>query len=127
MARNVFITFDYNDVWAKNLLVAQAKNDKFPITFYDYSVKEPFDNKWKTNCKAKIQLTSVTICLIGEETSESEAVVWELEESYRQGHIVFGVRIHSDKYHTIPKPLKDNDAKIYKWIVKDIAKYLDSL
>ena len=37
--RNVFISFDVDDEGMVNLLRHQAKNDRFPFEFRDYSVK----------------------------------------------------------------------------------------
>ena len=104
---------------------AQAKGEDFDIEFRDYSLKEPFDEKWKTNCRERIAQTSMLICMIGEKTAEREAVVWELEEAYRQGKKVIGVRIYRDKSHPVPKPLLDNDAPIIEWNLKEISTLLD--
>jgi hypothetical protein len=37
------------DKWAREFLVQQAKDEKNAIEFYDYSVKDAFDSKWKTD------------------------------------------------------------------------------
>ena len=123
--RNVFISFHVDDEAQVNLLRAQAKSEQFDIEFRDYSVKEPFDEKWKTNCRERIAQTSMVICVIGEKTAEREAVIWELEEAYRQGKKVIGVRIYRDKYHPIPKPLIDNNAPIVEWSLEEISRLLD--
>lgn len=123
--KRVFISFHMDNLHAKTLLCAQAKSDKFDLEFLNYAIDEPFDEKWKTNCKEKIKKTSVTICLIGEKTSTREAVNWELNTSYELGNKVFGIRINRDKNHTVPKPLKDNNAKILKWNISDIVDELN--
>lgn len=106
-----------------NLLRYQAK-EGLGVEFRDYSVKEPFDEKWKTNCKEKIAQTSALICFIGPETAQSEPVNWEVEEAHRQGKNVIGVRIYKDQNHPIPKALKDHGAPIIDW---DNAKISQSL
>lgn len=123
--RNVFISFHIDDEQQVNLLRAQAKGERFDIEFRDYSVKEPFDEKWKTNCRERIAQTSMVICMIGENTAKREAVIWELEEAYRQGKKVVGVRIYRDKDHPVPKPLIDNNAPIIKWDLKKISILLE--
>jgi len=123
--RNVFISFNVNDTPQVDLLRSQAKNEEFDIEFRDYSVKEPFDEKWKTNCRERISQTSMVICMIGEKTATREAVNWELEEAYRQGKKVIGVRIYRDKNHQIPKLLVKNKAPITKWNLKDISRFID--
>jgi len=122
-ARNVFISFNVEDEAQVNLLRYQAR-EGLGVEFRDYSVKEPFDEKWKTNCKERIAQTSALICFIGENTAQREAVLWEIEEAYRQGKKVIGVRIYSDKNHQVPKPLIDHGAPIVEWNNEKISKLL---
>lgn len=123
--RNVFISFHVDDEAQVNLLRAQAKSERFDIEFRDYSVKEPFDEKWKTNCRERIAQTSALICMIGEKTAQREAVIWEINEAYRQGKKVIGVRIHRDKNHPIPKPLSEHDVPVVDWNLAEISKLLE--
>jgi len=123
--RNVFISFHIDDESQVNLLRSQAKGENFDIEFRDYSVKEPFDEKWKTNCRERIAQTSMLICMIGPRTAEREAVNWEIEEAYRQGKQVIGVRIYRDRNDPIPKPLLEHKAPIVNWDLKEISMLLD--
>jgi len=124
--RNVFISFHIDDEAQVNLLRAQAKSEQFEIEFRDYSVKEPFDEKWKTNCRERIGQTSALICMIGGETAQREAVNWEIEEAYRQGKKVIGVRIYRDRNHAVPKPLLEHGASIVEWNLAKISRLLDT-
>jgi len=121
--RNVFISFKVEDEAQVNLLRHQAK-EGMGVEFRDYSVKEPFDEKWKTNCKERIAQTSVLICFIGPETAQSEPVNWEVEEAYRLGKKVIGVRIYKDQNHPIPKALKDHGAPMVDWDNAKISQLL---
>src|SRR5450631_1916083 len=97
MAPRAFISFEMEDRWARNFLAQHAKDKRNDIEFVDYSVKDPFDSSWKTNCKAKIARTKGTIVMVGPTTALSEAVLWEVAETSRQGHYLFGVQINKDK------------------------------
>jgi len=123
--RNVFISFNVDDEAQVNLLRHQAKDNEFGLEFRDYSVKQPFDEKWKTNCKERIAQTSALICLIGPNTAQRKAVIWEIEEAYRQGNKVIGVRIHRDQNHPIPKPLLEHGAPIVNWDLAKISALLE--
>ena len=123
--RNVFISFSVNDEAQVDLLRAQAKSQRFDVEFRDYSVKEPFDEKWKTSCRERIAQTSALICMIGEKTAQREAVVWEISEAYRQGKKVIGVRIYRDKNHSIPQPLLEQNAPIVHWDLAEISRLLE--
>lgn len=124
--RNVFISFDVDeDKPQVRLLGSQAKNDRFPFSFRDYSVKEPFEEKWKQRVREKIAQTSAVIVAIGEKTHESDAVDWEIREAHRQGKKVIGVRLHKDENHKVPKAMKENGDRVVTWNAKQIAQELE--
>ena len=117
-----FISFEMEDKWARDFLVQQAKDKKNDIAFYDYSVKDPFDSKWKTECKKRIALTKGTIVLVGETTWKSEAVLWEIAETINQNNYLFGIQVNKDKTHTIPKGLPKPN--VIRWNFEQIIKWL---
>jgi hypothetical protein len=55
MPKRVFIAFAVEDEKYLTFLVGQAKLDKSPFEFVDMSVKEPWDEKWKTNCRTRVK------------------------------------------------------------------------
>ena len=122
--RNVFISFHVEDEAQVNLLRSQGKNEDFSMEFRDYSVKEPFDENWKKNCSERISQTSLTVCMIGPQTASRPAVIWELEESYRQGKKVVGVRIYKDRDDPIPEPLLRHNAPIIAWKRDEINQHI---
>jgi DNA-directed RNA polymerase subunit L len=110
----VFISFHVEDEVQVNLLRHQAKNSD-QLEFTDYSVKEPFDDKWKTRCTERIKQSSVVVIAIGEDTHTREAVLWEIKKAHELGKPVIGMRIYSDKYHKVPQPMKDHGDKVLPW------------
>lgn len=123
--KRVFISFHKKDIIYKTLLQQQAKSDKYELEFTDYSINEPFDEKWKTNCRDRMGRVSAIICLIGEETASREAVCWELEKGFELDKQVFGVKIFRNKFHSIPRPLTQNGAAVINWNLADIVKELN--
>ena len=113
MAPRAFVSFEMEDRWARDFLVQQAHNKRNDIEFVDYSVQDAFDSSWKTNCKARIARTKGTILLVGATTYKSEAVLWEIAETLRQGHHLFGVQINHDKTYSIPAGL--TSSKVVRW------------
>ena len=112
------------DKWSRDFLVQQAKDRRNGIDFYDYSVKDPFEAKWKTECKKRIASTKGTIVLVGPTTYKSEAVLWEIAETVRQKHYMFGVQIHRDKTHPIPSGLPSQS--VIRWDFDQIVKWLNT-
>src|SRR5688500_7373749 len=113
MPPRAFLSFEMEDRWARDFLVGQAHNQNNQIEFVDYSVHEPFNEAWKTNCRARIARTRGTMVLIGPTTHKSPAVLWEIAETTRQGHPMFGVQITSEKTYPIPQGLPSN--QVIRW------------
>ncbi|MGA2682034.1 MAG: TIR domain-containing protein [Candidatus Bathyarchaeia archaeon] len=122
----VFISFHVEDEAQVNLLRQQAKDEQSDIQFTDYSVKEPFDEKWKTQCTDRINRTSVVIVMVGPETHQREAVNWEINKAYELNKKVVCVRIYRDENHKIPQPCKDNHAKVINWDLNAIQNELEN-
>ncbi|MFC6158912.1 TIR domain-containing protein [Kribbella jiaozuonensis] len=119
-----FVSFEMEDKWARDFLSQHAKDKNNAIEFVDYSVKNPWDNSWKTNCKIRIGQTKGTIVLIGPTTYQSEAVLWEIAETARQGNYAFGIQINKDKTHTIPAGLGPEN--VIRWDFAQIVKWLNT-
>ena len=122
--RNVFISFDVDDEGMVNLLRHQAKDERFPFRFRDYSVKDPFEEGWKDEVSNLISLSSAVIVAIGKHTHKSKAVNWEIKEAYRQDKMVVGIRLHRGKRHKIPSAM-DEDDEITYWNTDEIADILE--
>lgn len=103
MARKAFFSFHYkNDVWRAN----QVRNswvtkDTESVGFVD---KAEFEKVEKDGADAikrwidkQLEGTSVTVVLIGNETSNRDYVKYELEQSWKKGNGILGIYIHNCK------------------------------
>jgi len=108
MARRAFFSFHYeNDVWranqVRNSWVTQGKEAAGFVDSAEFEkVKRGGDaaiKKWIDN---QLDGTSVTVVLIGSDTSNRPYVQYELQTSYEKGNGIIGVYIHQ---------LKDQDGK----------------
>lgn len=122
MAR-AFVSFQMEDRWARDFLVQHAHNKNTSIDFIDYSVHEPFGEKWKTNCRARIAQSKGTIVMIGPGTARADAVLWEVAETIRQTHPIFGIQINVGKTHPIPAGLPA--PRVIRWDFDDIVAELE--
>ena len=121
-APRAFISFEMEDRWARDFLVRQAGDKRNDIEFVDYSVQNPWDSSWKTQCKERIGRTKGTIVLVGPTTYASDAVLWEIAETARQGHYMFGVQINHGKTHIVPAGLPTST--VIRWDFQQIVKWL---
>ena len=104
MARRVFFSFHYErDIWrasqVRNSWV--TKPDREAAGFWDAASWEEAKKKGDAAIKKWIddQLTgtSVTVVLIGAETSNRDYVKYELQESWEKGNGILGIYIHQMK------------------------------
>jgi hypothetical protein len=123
VAYNVFLSFAMEDKPLVELFRGQAKNSASDLEFRDYSIKEPFDQAWKTNCEAIIRRCSVTICLVGANTYKSEAVNWEIRKSAQLGKGVIAVYL-GNSFVALPAGLRELNVRPVPWRVDSIIREL---
>ncbi|WP_299290181.1 TIR domain-containing protein [Nitrosopumilus sp.] len=126
MARRVFLSFVEEDIQLVNLFRGQARNSNSDLEFYDFSIKDPYNSENESyiqqQIRYKLDLVSVTVCLLGYNTYRSPWVNWELRASARKGKGLVGVRLHSSSSDGIPSVLRENNAEIVNWVHDDIIK-----
>lgn len=110
-----FISFASEDVKYRDFFIGQAKNPDFPIDVADWSVQEPFDDKWKTRCRERIRKTQLMIMLIGKQTYRAEGACWEVATAKEEKIPVFGVYINKDDKGPTPKELWDKSVIEWTW------------
>lgn len=101
MARKVFFSFHYADVWR----VMQIRNcwvvrgEKEATGFVDKADFETVERQGPKGIKnwidAQLTGTSTTIVLIGAETASRPYVQYEILESYNRRNALLGIRIHN--------------------------------
>lgn len=103
MARRAFFSFHYeNDVWRANIVrnswVTRDNTDAGFVDAVEFEeVKKGGDAAIKTWIRNQLYNTSVTIVLIGEESSTREYIKYELQQSYERGNGLLGIYIHQIK------------------------------
>ena len=122
MASRAFVSFQMEDRWARDFLAQHARDKRIPFQFLDYSIKEPFESRWKTNAKARIAQSRGTIVLIGPHTAGAEAVLWEIAETARQRHPAFGIQINRERTYPVPAGL----GRVVRWNFAAIDRELRS-
>ncbi|MBI5216186.1 MAG: TIR domain-containing protein [Ignavibacteriae bacterium] len=101
MARRVFFSFHYkNDVWRANQVRNSwiTKEDREIAGFIDAAEFEKVEKEGEESVKRWInkQLdgTSVTVVLLGSDTSNRPYVQYELQQSFQKGNGLLGIYIH---------------------------------
>ena len=92
----VFISFAIEDKWAKERLVGQAKNGKSPFEFANMSINEPFDEKWKTQCRSRIKGCDGLIAFVSKNTAKADGAIWEVKAAKEESVPVISVYTTTD-------------------------------
>ena len=124
--KRVFVSFAIEDAKIRDLLVGQSKNKKTPFEFTDMSVKEPWDNAWKTQCKERIKSCHGLIVLVSKNTLKADGAHWEIKCAKELGLPVKAIYAYKEaKGCELPEELKGQH--IYKWSWPNINKFVDQL
>jgi len=123
-AKRVFISFAIEDLSCRNMLVGQSKNSKTPFEFQDFSVKEPWDAKWKTNCRTKIKGCDGVIALISKNTAKADGQLWEIQCAYEEKIPTMLVWVNEGR----PKvPALIDGKRINVWTWDNLEAFIDKL
>jgi len=126
MAKRVFISFAIEDANLRDMLVGQAKNDKSPFEFVDMSVKEPWDDSWKTRCRTKIKGCDGMIIIVTKNTKNASGQLWEAKCAKEESVPRKGIWGHSDdKPASLPDEL--SSVSIVNWTWDNIKNFINSL
>jgi hypothetical protein len=127
MAKNnrIFISFAVEDADYRTMLVGQARNGRSPFAFVDMSVKEPWDERWKSNCRTKIKGCDGLIALISSNTLGADGARWEIKCANEEKIPVLGVQISSKAPAAVPPELAGKPVIAWTW--DGIAKFINSL
>jgi len=126
MQKRVFISFAVEDKWARDYLVGQAKNEKSPFEFMDMSVKEPWDEKWKTNCRTKIKGCDGVIAFVSKNTMKADGARWEMQCAKEENIPMIGIYTSAqEKGCAIPPELTGK--KVIDWTWYGVASFVDDL
>jgi hypothetical protein len=126
MAKRIFTSFAIEDRGIRDLLVGQRLHTDTPFEFTDMSVKEAWDERWKTQCRSRILGCDGVIGLITHNTPSAVGQLWELQCAYNERKPVLLLYGYSDKRpSTIPEVLAGK--RIDTWTWDRIANFVNSV
>lgn len=101
MARRVYFSFHYKDVWRANQVRNSwvTKRDRESAGFFDSAefeaVKKQGDAAIKRWIDRNLEGTSVTVVIIGQDTCNRRWVRYEIQKSMERGNGIIGVYAHN--------------------------------
>ncbi len=110
-----FISFAAEDDRIRDLFIGQGKLPDTPWNIADWSLHEPFSEKWKTQTRPRIKGCDVAIQLVGLKTYLAQGAIWEIGCALQEGVPVFGVWISKTDRGSIPSCFKANNIIDWTW------------
>ena len=124
--KRIFISFAIEDKWARDYLVGQAKNENSPFEFVDMSVKEPWDDAWKTRCRTRIKGCEGVIAMVSKNTAKAAGQLWELRCAKEEEVRIRGVYTTTDnRPASLPSELEG--VLVVNWTWSNIESFINSL
>jgi hypothetical protein len=114
MSKRVFVAFAIEDAKYRDFLKGQSKLEGSPFEFTDMSAKEPWDEKWKTNCRTRIRSSDGVVALISKNTARATGQLWETQCAYDEKKSVMLMWIN-DERPAVPTLLKDKRINVWSW------------
>jgi hypothetical protein len=114
MSKRVFIAFAVEDKTYRDFLVGHARHPKTPFEFTDMSVKEPWDEQWKTKCRSRVKGCDGVIALISKNTAAASGELWEIKCAYEENVPTMLMWIN-DARLALPALIKDKRINVWSW------------
>ena len=115
----MFLSFLAEDRERVNGLRLLAANPDYDLEFYDESVRTPIDSLSAPyimqKLREKIARTSVTVCLISEQTHTSRWVAWELSESDKKRNTIIAMALKGVTQAVLPAVIKQKQLTFHAW------------
>lgn len=123
--KRIFISFAIEDARYRDLLKGQSLSTNSPFTYIDMSAKQPWDSKWKTNCRTRIKGCYGVIALISKRTRNADGAKWEMQCASEEGIPMIGMHIHKDDKGQIPSQLTGK--RVVNWSWEEIRNFINRL
>jgi hypothetical protein len=75
----LFAAFAVEDKNFRDLLKGQSLNTNSQFTYVDMSAKQPWDNAWKTNCRARIKGCDGANTHLSSNSLKADGQKWEIK------------------------------------------------
>ena len=123
--KRIFVAFAAEDAYARDFLRGQARNENCPFDFTDMSLKEAFDERWKTQCRSVIKGCDGVIALLSSQTWRADGARWEMWCANDEKKPMLGVHISKNDKGAVPPELQGK--RVIEWTWADIANFINSL
>jgi len=98
----IFVAFAIEDERQRDLLKGQSLHTDSPFEYIDMSVKEAYDEEWKSRVRTRIRRSDGIIALVSRNSLKSSGQKWEINCAKEEGKQILGIWIYTDDRTTLP-------------------------
>ncbi|TIP72107.1 MAG: hypothetical protein E5X53_26970 [Mesorhizobium sp.] len=107
-------------------MVGQARNERTPFEFVDMSVKRPWDEAWKTQCRTRIKGCDGMIAMVTKNTAKADGQLWEVRAALQERVPVLGVYATQDnRPYSLPSEFRY--VQVVGWTWDNVSSFLEDL
>lgn len=125
MRKRIFTSFAIEDERLRDLFVGHARNKNVPYDLVDMSVKQPWNESWKTQCRSRIRTCHGVIVLITTNLKKADGAIWEINCAKEEEIPILGVYLSNCGPFDAPKELYG--IRKINWTWNGIALFVNSL
>ncbi len=117
----VFIAFAIEDERQRDFLKGQSLCARAPYEFIDMSVKQAYDDDWKSKVRTRIKRSDGVIVLVSKNSLTSSGQKWEIVCAKEEKKKIRGIYAYTDDRTNI------DGVNTFTWSDKNISDFIDSL
>lgn len=121
MKKIVFIAFAIEDERQRDFLKGQSLLTNSPFEYIDMSVKEAYDEEWKSKVRARIKRSDGVIVLVSKNSITSSGQKWEIQCAKEEGKRILGIWAYTEDR----TDLNGVVTKVWTW--DNIKNFMNSL
>ena len=122
--KRIFVGFAVEDQKYRDFLKGQSKLGDCPINYTDFSVKEPWSQAWKTNCRTRIKGCDGFIALLSSNVRNAAGARWEIQCAVEESIPTLGVWIFQKDHY---KPPEIDGKRVIAWTWEGIGNWINRL
>lgn len=122
--KRIFVGFAVEDKHYRDLLRGQSRLGGSPINYTDYSVKQPWSDSWKTQCRQRIRGCDGMIALLSRNVRNADGARWEIKCATEEGAPLLGVHIFKDDAY-IPPEIAGK--RVIRWTWEGIGNWINRI
>ena len=124
--KRIFVSFAMEDRSLRDLFTGQRLHAGTPFEFADFSVKQPWDQNWKTSCRTKIKGCDGVIALITNNTPNALGQLWEIKCAYEE--LIPVLLLYGYQNQRLPSvPLEIEGKMINTWTWERVETFINKV